>query len=111
MYRYVVKRTELRLLYNCDYKGCKQQVLYAQKLTEKQLQSLRSAVQQLRLDTLRPSYVRPGFDGREVDLVIRGRDIPSVTVHLERYQHPIVETFLTRLDSLISNAKYHHNRL
>lgn len=110
LYEYEIFRDSLRISFDCDFVNCKHRVIYRQLIGEVVVQRFIQFLSELRLDTLRSRYIKPGLDGLDRAVAIQRSSQQPSYVFLERFNHPTIDALVKEINTLIDDGKFRIRR-
>lgn len=103
---YILNKDSVSLQYNCDYEGCKDTLVYKEKLNPDSVSIFYEYLLNMKYSSLENHYENDGCDGRYTTIQISGKNIPTKKIEIVRYHQNEIDTFLHNFDRLIPNKKY-----
>ena len=102
---YIINQDSLKLRNNCDFKNCKDTLIYQSELNHERFSYFSVFLVNLRSDTLKNKYKRDETDGRYTDVKISEDSISSKNISLVRYQNETIEKLIDKVDLLIPDIE------
>jgi hypothetical protein len=103
---YLLSMDSIKMFSNCDFEGCEDKQIYAQKLDDTQLKRFTKFISILRLDTLKNKYLEEGNDGLSRQVAFQKNSDRLKYIYLERFDHPIIDTLVSEIRNLITVEKF-----
>ncbi len=108
--QYLVTEDSIKMFSDCDFEGCKDSLIYRQRLSEDVVTGFSKMIYDIRIDTLKTRYVESGFDGLSRTISYQRNSDKLKFILLERYSHPTVDSLISGIRKLIKDRKYREMR-